>query len=469
MPLLYECSYCNKSARTLTSRLHLNTLKHFSCSAIILESTRRFYKAPDVATNSYPNYLVDNLNVQPSSFQELGVKESLCQALFREGITVPTEIQYEALPLSLTKRSDCIIQSETGSGKTLTFLLPALQDSSLGLSTLILVPTRELASQIHYQALKLAGRRKNCKRVLTMFTGYEEEEAQMMEYDRTRPHILIGTPKRILKMLEATEGEFIRLRRLVLDEVDKLLLPLGKRAPRKKRELRETRPRPVAAVMQKLMTVRRGQKAIQLICTSASANPALQEELEEIGWQSDIQFVSTNTPSTIGHTAKLTAPSSIQHRYALCDPTDRMVKMDKLVECFLANGEKSALVFIHKEASVTKFVEGINKRGVKAVPLYKQFLNHEDYSQFLAEFKSGKIQLAVGTEETVRGLDFTWLNTVYLTEVPTKALDYLHLCGRVGRVGREGKVVVLVAGDQELRRLLRHFSGLDIQGVPMEN
>ena len=378
---------------------------------------------------------------------------------------MPTAIQSEALPITLTKRSDCIIQSETGSGKTLTFLLPALQDSSLGLSTLILVPTRELASQIHYQALKLAGRRKNSRRIFTLFTGYEEEEDQMMEYERIRPHILIGTPKRILKMLETSEGEFIRLRRLVLDEVDKLLLPLGKRAPRRKRELREARPRPVAAVVKKLVMVRRGEKAIQLICTSASANTELQEELEEIGWKSDTTFVSTSISSTTGH-AKWTAPSSIQHRYVLCDPTDRMVKMDKLAECFLADGEKSALVFIHKEASVTKFVEGMNKRGVKAVPLYKQVLNHEDYSQFLAEFKSGEIQLAVGTEETVRGLDFTWLNTVYLTEVPTKALDYLHLCGRVGRVGREGKVVVLVAGDLERKRLLRHFYRLEIEGMP---
>ena len=384
---------------------------------------------------------------------------------------MPTPIQSKALPVSLTKGSDCIIQSETGSGKTLTFLLPTLQDPSIGLSTLILVPTRELASQVQYQALKLTGTKKNHKRVFVMFTSYGEEDEQMEEYERIRPHILIGTPKRILQMLETRRGEFATLRRLILDEVDKLLLPLERKATRRQKAVREVHPRPVAAVVEKLLSVSSGQKPIQLICTSATANPALQEELEEIGWKSDVRFLSVDTDdaNTTVCTAKLTAPRSIQHRYILCDPTDRMVKMDKLAECFLASGEKSALVFIHKEASVTKFVEGLCKRGVRAVPLYKQVLNHEDYSQFLAEFKSGKIQLAVGTQETVRGLDFTWLNTVYLTEVPRNASDYLHMCGRVGRLGREGKVVVLVAGDHEQSRLLRQFSRLGVQGMELEN
>lgn len=406
----------------------------------------------------YDTSLPETLDIEATSFLDFGIKPRICRALNRVGITMPTLVQSEALPCTLARRNHCIIQSETGTGKTLTFLLPALQDPLPSLTTLILVPTRELAVQMHYQAAQLVGNQKNSRRVMAMFSGAGSDD-QLRHYNELRPHILIGTPRRIQELLETNHRDFVNLRRLVLDEADKILLPLDRRAREKRRILRETHPRPGTVIVRKLLQSRMKQR-IQLICTSATVTPSLQEELEELGWGPNADFISSSA------IRKFAPPTAIQHQYITIEEAevDGMDKVEALLEHFHASREKSALVFIHRGAPVTKFVDELNKRGVKSVALYSKAVSPADYPSFLADFKSGRISLVVGTEETVRGLDFPWLNTVYISEAPRSAGEYLHLCGRVGRLGRTGRAVVLAKGHQEVRRLLQHYRLLGVQG-----
>lgn len=398
--------------------------------------------------------LPDNLNVEHATFQGLGIKTPLCNALKREGITDPTLIQCEALPFVLQRRN-CIIHSETGTGKTLTFLLPAIQDVIPGLSTVILVPTRELAVQMHYQATKLAGGRRNSRRIYALFSGVDKQ-ATMQDYKDINPHILIATPKRMLQLLETNSKDFNNLRRLVLDEVDKILLPLSKHASAKRKVIRETHPRPGHLVVKQLLSLPTNRR-LQLICASATANRVLQEELIELGWGAGAELISTTA-------TKLALPNSIEHQYIFNPDQEEMDKLETLVKHFRSSREKSALVFIHRGASISKFVHELTEKGVEATALHAVTLTPGEYPQFLDNFKSGRVQLVVGTEETVRGLDFTWLNTVYLMEVPRNANEYLHLCGRVGRLGSSGRAVVLVSGDQELRRLMLQYRSLQVEG-----
>ena len=399
--------------------------------------------------------LPETLDIEHSTFQGLGIKSHLCRALKRDGITTPTLIQCEAIP-AILHRMNYIVHSETGTGKTLTFLLPALQDLFLGLTTLILVPTRELAVQMHYQAARLAGTRKNSKRICVLFSG-TDEQATLQEYMDVNPHILIITPKRMLQLLETNPKHFLNLRRLVLDEVDKILQPLSRHAPEKKRAIREMHPRPGCLVVQKLLSLpRRGR--LQLICASATVNRALQEELVELGWRVDVESISTFPVS------KLASPGSIKHQYIFLSDEEEVNKLEALVEHFNHSREKSVLVFIHRGASIGKFVSELNDKGVKATALYTKALTPEGYPGFLNDFKSGRVQIVVATEETVRGLDFTWLNTVYILEVPRNASEYLHLCGRVGRLGNVGRAVVFASGSQELKRLMLHYKNLQVEG-----
>ena len=404
---------------------------------------------------------------QPESFQQLGVRPSLCKVLERDNISVPTTVQYQALPVTLSQKQHCIIRSETGTGKTLTFLLPAFQEQLPGLTTLILVPTRELAVQMYHQASKLVadGRDKRAKRVMVVYAGAEDEEETQKQLSDVRPHILIGTPKRIFQLIntELKDIKFTSLRRLVLDEVDKLLLLPNKRSA-KKLAVRELHPRPAKLIVERLLGLRRRYK-LQLIATSATVDHQMKEELSIMGWGPEPAVVTTEDRDN-----RLVSPNSIDHCFLPCYGSEEQQhpegydKLDMLVNHFRAGNEKCALIFIHRNAPISQFVYDLRKRGIVAEALHENCLNPSQYRLFLEDFKAGKIEMVVGTEETVRGLDFVWLKTVYLMVVPRTAAEYLHLCGRVGRVGRHGRAIVILEDEKEHKRMNSHYVKLHVHG-----
>lgn len=419
------------------------------------------------------------------TFKELGVVESLVRALGAQGITTPTPVQAEGLPVTTASHCPrhCIVHSETGTGKTLVFLLPALQDQAPGLGTVILVPTRELAVQVHHQAASLAGHRRNSRRILSVFSGHGC--AGEGSLDEVKPHILIGTPKRVLELVESNIKAFVDVRRIVLDEVDKIFLISASRETARRKAVRELHPRAGSVILTKLLSCcsnsRQRDVTPQLIATSATVSQKLQLELLDVGWGTNPVVISTSAH-------KLALPNSIKHEYVVCSQPKQAVlkprqseldgtttinksndatklKLNALTQHFKSSGERSALTFIHRGASVTDFVRELSSRGVKATALYSKMLDYREYPKFVADFESGRIEMAVGTEETVRGLDFLWLGSVYLMEVPRSAAEYLHLCGRVGRQGKSGRAVVLVEGATEEKRILRQYAALGVKGV----
>ena len=137
-----------------------------------------------------------------------------------------------------------------------------------------------------------------------------------------------------------------------------------------------------------------------------------------------------------------------------------------LFRVFKESGQKSALVFIHRLYSVDKFVWELRDLGLKAVALYKKVASQdsETFKEFLHQFRSGKIDIVVGTEETVRGLDFKDLDHVYLMEVAKNVDEYLHLAGRVGRQGRPGTATTLISRQDERaeRRMKLEYRRLEL-------
>ena len=426
----------------------------------------RLLEREDALTQTMVDYDVDV--EQPESFQELGIKPSLCKALKDGNILIPTPVQYKALPLTMSHKRNCIIRSETGTGKTLTFLLPALQEQLPGLTTLIVVPTRELAVQIHHQAKKLItdSRDKYARRVMAVFSGgsEDEDESEQETVSDFRPHILIGTPKRVLQLINTNKKEFVSLQRVVLDEVDKLLLLAHKRSA-KKRAARERHPRPASLIIEQLLSLKRRYKT-QLIATSATADDQIIEALSIMGWGPDPIVVSTSDDRM----NQLISPELIDHCYLPCYSSDEALfpegydKLDALVNHFRSSKDKSALVFIHRNARISHFLYDLRKRGIVAEALHENCLSPSQYQQFIEDFKSGRIEMVVCTEETVRGLDFMWLSSVYLMVVPRTASEYLHLCGRVGRVGRHGRAIVILEDEKEQTRMKGHYIKLSVHG-----
>ena len=123
-------------------------------------------------------------------------------------------------------------------------------------------------------------------------------------------------------------------------------------------------------------------------------------------------------------------------------------------------------MFIHRLHSVDTFVWELRDLGINAVALYKKVANQdpEEFKDFLEQFRTGKIEIVVGTEETVRGLDFKKLDHVYLMEVPKNIDEYLHLAGRVGRQGRQGTAttVVSVQDPRDERRIKLEYRRLEL-------
>lgn len=361
-----------------------------------------------------------------------------------------------------------MIKSETGSGKTLTFLLPALQEKLVGLTTVIVVPSRELAVQILYQANKLCESIRHPKRVMAYFAGSSDDETLLREYSKVRPHVLIATPKPLLKLLETRLRDFANIQRIVLDEVDKLLLLPDKRAKMKKRAVRDIHIRATNVIIEKFLKQNR-KHTPQLLATSATLDENIEEELCNLGWGDHPKIVRI---SEIITSRTLVTPSTIQHSYIECDDTSvckvsgHMDKIDILIEHFRSSGEKSALVFIHRGAPISQFVYELQKQKVRVEALHENVKGSTQYSKFLKAFETGEIELVVATEETVRGLDFSWLNTVYLLEIPRTANEYLHLCGRVGRVGRSGRAVVITESSRERKRIEGHYRKLGVARAP---
>ncbi|XP_029189872.2 probable ATP-dependent RNA helicase YfmL [Acropora millepora] len=399
---------------------------------------------------------VDVSNI--SSFQDFKLHSKLVEKLGQQGIEKPTPIQKEAVPLVLKNKS-VLIHSETGSGKTLVFLLPAIQDPGKGFGTVIIVPTRELASQMLYEAHNLLG---NKSAVESFVSGVdtEKQEARLKDRDN-RPLIVIGTAKRLLEIVENDPLIVHRTKRIIVDEVDKVLLPLKKRSSLKKVILRENHPRPAKLLVEKIKRHSR-VRPVQLIGASATVNDELKEDLSELGWGDHVAVIQS--PSFEGKRRNI--PSCIKHQYVVFDDSFGGTKAQTLARIFRESSQKAALVFVHRLHSVDSFVWELRDLGLNAVALYKKVAdqNPEQFQEFLEQFRTGQIEIVVGNEETVRGLDFKELDHVYLMEVPKDVDEYLHLAGRVGRQGRPGTATTMVStGDpRDERRIKLEYKRLEL-------
>ena len=414
----------------------------------------------------------DDLESKPDTFEKLGVTTRLTRLLSRDGIKTPTLIQSLSLPYTMKRNQPpLIIQSQTGSGKTLSYLLPTIQDIRPGLNTLIITPSRELAVQIYHIAKRLAGNFKNSRRVSVLFSCPNEEDL-FAKYRSSNPNILIGTPKKVLQLMEEEEKELPKklqtLSRVVLDDGDNLFPPLNKRSAFVKVKEESRHRKPTQSIMDILKDNKSKFGQRSLICVSATMPAHSLEELTENGWGE-----VPNIITTVESSERMRIPDTISHEVIKCGDDN---KIDVLVSHFnkvkRERGEGRALVFIHRDSSINQFMSELAEKDIKHRALYKEVMDINKYRSFLRKFKNGDIEMVVGTEETVRGLDFSFVRTLYLTEVPRDGVEYLHLAGRVGRMGREGEVVVLIGGEKQDRdtgRLERMYKKNDITNIKINN
>ena len=341
-------------------------------------------------------------------FNILGVSQELCQALKQVGITQPTPVQRQSIPSAMTGR-DMVVQAQTGTGKTLAFLLPILESiksQASSVQALIIAPTRELAIQITRVAEKLAPVKG--VRVLSIYGG-QAIERQEKKLDRD-PHIIIGTPGRILDQIGRQNLSLSAVCQVVLDEADQML-HLG-----------------FLDDVERL--IERTSPKRQMLFFSATIPQPIR----------DLSTCYMKRPVQLEITGEQVTLTNIRQR-VITISEER--KLDKL--CSLINECQPylAIVFCHTKARAEMVGDALLQRGYAVDTLHGD-LSQARRLQVMRNFSKAKLQILVATDIASRGLDVEGVTHVFNYDIPRDTESYIHRIGRTGRAGQLGEAITFV-------------------------
>jgi ATP-dependent RNA helicase RhlE len=349
---------------------------------------------------------------QSTTFPDLGVSAVVADALAKRDITLPFPIQVLVMEDALAGR-DVLAKSKTGSGKTLAFALPIVERLTPGAGqrpqALVLVPTRELASQVVREFDDVA-RAKNMK-VAAAYGGVSiREQATAI---RTAD-ILVATPGRLEDLCDRGQVRLTGIRILILDEADRML-DMG------------FEPQ-VAAI------VRRIPKERQTMFFSATLEGAVG------------QLASLYTNDAVFHEivgVKATVDEA-GHRFI---PVTDHGKVDALIELLLAE-PGLALVFVRTKRGADRLAMKLKQKGLSVAAMHGD-LSQQQRERTLAKFTSGKLSTLIATDVAARGLDVGNIAHVINYDPPSDDNGYVHRVGRTARAGATGMGVTLVTPSQQ--------------------
>uniref|UniRef100_A0A183BL91 RNA helicase n=1 Tax=Globodera pallida TaxID=36090 RepID=A0A183BL91_GLOPA len=350
------------------------------------------------------------------SWREIGISPWLIKQLEEFNLRKPTPVQTNCIP-KILEGSDVLGCAKTGTGKTLAFALPILQQLAIdpfGIFALILTPTRELALQIGDQ---FAAFGRQLKLQSCVVIGGRHQMAQAQELSR-RPHVLIATPGRLADHIESDPSGIARLlktiRFLVLDEADRMLD--GQYATQLK------------VIFDALPTKR------QTLLFSATLTSALNR-LHEVSVRKPYFFEEKDTIKTV---------DKLEQRFVLCP---RNVKDAYLVyvvkEFYLRRDDTSILVFAKTCRECQALALMFKQLGFEVGSLHSEILQSVRAAS-LAKFRAGRIQVLICTDVASRGLDIPHVDLVVNHNVPRCPKAYVHRVGRSARAGRFGAAVSFV-------------------------
>lgn len=346
------------------------------------------------------------------TFEELSVSQALCNALKKMGIREATQVQEEAIPV-LRNGRDTIVKAQTGTGKTLAFLLPIydkIKIQATTVQTIILTPTRELTIQISKVAAALD--KVSGVRSLAIYGGQDiERQKQKLGHC---PHVIIGTPGRILDHLRRRTLALTTANRIVLDEADEML-----------------RRGFIEDVESILSTMAKDRQIMLFSATIPDRIKALAHR-----YMYQVQHVEIK--------AEHITLDTISQR--IIDTVENS-KMDKLCEVINEEQPYLAMVFCSTKSRVSQVVMTLARRGYLADELHGD-LTQLQRSNVLKKFREAKIQILVTTDIAARGLDIEGVTHVINYDIPQDTEGYIHRIGRTGRAGQKGTAITFVNARQ---------------------
>jgi ATP-dependent RNA helicase RhlE len=362
-------------------------------------------------------------------FSDLGLRAEILRSISEQGYDTPTPIQAQAIPVVLEGR-DLMAAAQTGTGKTAGFTLPILQllstrDTGLSLKrfkprTLILVPTRELAVQVH-DSVKTYGRHLNLKST-AIFGGVGM--TPQIKTLRAGVDIIVATPGRLLDHVSQRTVDLSGIEILVLDEADRMLDMGFIHDMRKIIAL-------VPKQKQSLLFSATFSDEIRTLATGLLKNPV------------SVEVARRNA-------AAEAVAQSVYH-------VDRDRKKDLLAHLLDQHGWHQVLVFTRTKHGADALAEKLGRTGIRAAALHGN-KSQNQRQRALDDFKKLKITVLVATDIAARGIDIDELPHVVNYELPNVPEDYVHRIGRTGRAGSSGEAISLVCVDEH--KLLRDIERL---------
>lgn len=345
------------------------------------------------------------------SFNELNINQSIVMALKKQNITTPTGIQETSIPFALENK-DIIAEAHTGTGKTLAFLIPIFEKINLEkreMQAIILAPTHELVVQIESQ-IKLLATNSHMDIKSLSIMGESNIDKQIKKLKEIKPHIIVGSPGRILDLIKKRKITAHTIKTIVLDEADNLLS--------------KNKPTIIKDIIKSTMKDR------QLMFFSASINKETLNLTKTL--VKEVEIIKIENKSEIN--------PRIEHICILGSLRDRFENLRKLLA---AEQPKRAIVFVNNNTELRQINEKLQYHKVKSTAIYGN-ASKEERQRALDSFRRGKCNVLVSSDLSARGLDIPEVSHIISLDFPVNPDEYLHRAGRTARGDNSGVSVCLI-------------------------
>jgi superfamily II DNA/RNA helicase len=360
------------------------------------------------------------------TFTDLQLPPDLIAALSKQQISEPTPVQSAALPVLLAGK-DAYLNAETGTGKTLAYLLPLMariDPAQVGTQVVIVAPTHELSIQIHRQSCDLASNSGRAIRSVLLIGG--TATARQIDKLKSKPHVVVGSPGRIVELIERGKLKTASLRAIVVDEADRLLQDES------------------LNWIQKIISL--APPARQLIFASATIEAQTREVLTTLSPEA-----VTLSPGTAA------VNENIQHLYLICEERDKPDMLRKLLHAF---DVPRSIVFVHRNEVAERVAAKLAHHKLAVADL-SAGLDKLDRKHAMDGIRSGAINIMIASDLAARGLNIPAVTHVFNLDVPTMSNAYLHRVGRTARAGAQGTAISLLT-EIEARLVRRYEEELGI-------
>jgi len=367
-------------------------------------------------------------------FEELNLPLYIMEGLNKQGFEKPTDIQEKCIPL-IMNGEDVIGKSETGSGKTYAYGIPAIINTKTdekGVNVIVLCPTRELASQVSDEIKKLIDTKRNCK--VALIVGGNSFDRQLISLKNKDTKIVIGTPGRIMDHLRRRTLKLNEINMVVLDEADEML-NMG--------------------FKDDIETILKSTKTDHQTVMFSATMPKPILELTK-NFMKNPQMVEL---SNANDTSKM-----IKQYYVNVE--NKREAMQTLLNIF---NPGISMVFCNTKRMVDDVTKFLRMVGYSAAALHGD-MRQRERRETMASFKSGITSILVATDVAARGIDVKDIELILNYDLPLDIEYYIHRIGRTGRAGKTGIAITLVNSKQQQRQIdvISRTTNTDLEEYKLE-